>query len=115
MKVLNEPHQEAFSKELEVMKVARQAYYKAHQPNFKPEGSHDLSLTFQQMATSTNLLGTKIHEMQENLGGRKDLQPTNPAAKSSSKDIHFYRVVVPTKSLKIMGLKGINSPETLQW
>ena len=65
VKTLKQPCWEAFSKELEVMKVARQAYYKAHQPNFEQEGSYDLSSTFQQMATSTNLLGTEIPEVQE--------------------------------------------------
>ena len=35
------------------------------------------------MATSTNLLGNEIHEVQESWGGMKDLQATNQAAKSS--------------------------------
>ena len=34
-KALKEPQWEAFSKESEVVKVARWAYFKAHQPNFK--------------------------------------------------------------------------------
>ena len=32
---LKEPHSEAFSKESEVMRTARQAYYETHQPNFE--------------------------------------------------------------------------------
>ena len=82
VKTLKEHYQEAFSKESEVVKLARQAYYKAHWPNFEQEGSYDLFSSFWQMVTSTNLLGTKIHEMQESWGGRKDLWATNWAAKS---------------------------------
>ena len=73
VKALKEPHQEAFSKVTELVKVARQAYYKVHWPNFEQEGSYDLSSIFWQMATSTSLMGTKIHEVQETWGGQKDL------------------------------------------
>ena len=59
------------------MKVARWAYYKAHQPNFKQEGLYDLFFTFWQIATSTNLLGSEIHEVQESWGGWNDLQAAN--------------------------------------
>ena len=63
VKTLKELCQEAFSKELEVMKAARQAYYKAHQPNFEQEGLYALSSIFWQITTSTNLLGIKVHEV----------------------------------------------------
>ena len=72
-KALKEPHQEAFSKESEVMKAAMWAYYKVHWPNFEREASYDLSSMFWQMATSTNLLGTTIHEVHKSWGGQKDL------------------------------------------
>ena len=78
--------------------MARQAYYKTHQLNIKQEGSDDLSSTFWQMTTSANLLGTEIHKVQENWGGRRDLWATNWLTKFSSKDIHFFRIVAPTKS-----------------
>ena len=97
------------------MKVASWAYYKAHQPNFEQEEGYDLPSTFWQMATSTNLLGTEIHEVQESWDGRKDLPAANQSAKSSHKDIHFFRVVAPTELLKIMDLKGIHSPKALLW
>ena len=67
------------------------------------------------MATSTYILGNKIHGVQKSFGSRKDLQATNQAARSSSKDIYFLRVVAPTESPKIRGLKGIHSLEALQW
>ena len=111
-KALKETHQETFSKELEVVWLARWAYFKAHQPNFEQEGSYDLSPTSQQMATSMNLLGTKIHEVPESwVVGRISELPT----KLLSPDIHFFSVVAPTDLLKIMGLKGIHSPKTFQW
>ena len=109
-KALKEPHHKAFSKELAVMRMARQAYYKTHRPNFKQKGSDDLSSTFQQMATSANLLGTDIYGVQEDWGGRRDLWATNQLTKSSSKDIHFFMTVVPTELPKIMGLEGIPHP-----
>ena len=65
VKVLKEPHQESFSKESDVVKAARWAYYKAHWASFEQEGSYDLSSIFWQMTTSTNLLGTEVHEVWE--------------------------------------------------
>ena len=76
MKLLKKPHWEAFSKESEVIKVARQAYYRTHHPSFEQEGSQDLSFTFWEMATLTNLLGNEIHEVQESWTGLKDLKAT---------------------------------------
>ena len=113
-KPLKESHQEAFSKELEVVKAARWAYYSTHHPSFEQEGSHDLSSTFWEMATLTNLLGNEIHEVQESWTGQTDLKAAHQYAKSSPKDIHFFRVVLPTELPKIMGLKGIHSPKALQ-
>ena len=98
---------------MEVVEEARGAYYKAHQPNFEQEGSYDLSSSFWQMATSTNLLGTKIHEVQENWGaGRISELPTELPSPPQKTSISL-RVVMPTKLPKLMGLKGIHSPEAL--
>ena len=49
----------------------------AQWPNFEQEGSYELSSTFQQMTSSTNLLGTKIHEVQGSWVDWKDLKATN--------------------------------------
>ena len=65
------------------------------------------------MATSTDLLGSEIHEVQEDWGNRRDLWAANQFARSSSKDIHFFRTVVPNESPKIMGLEGIHLPRAL--
>ena len=114
-KALKEPHCDTFSKESAVVKAARQAYFKIHQTNFKEEGSHDLSSTFQDMASSTNLLGTKVHEVQEEWFGWQELKTANKTAKASQRDIHFFRLVAPTELPKIMGLEGIHLPKALQW
>ena len=74
-KALKELQREAVSKESDMVKVARWAYHKAQHANFKQEGLYDLSSMFQQIATSTNLLGTKVHEVQEALDCRKTSGP----------------------------------------
>ena len=68
------------------------------------------------MASSTNLLGTGVHEVMEEWSGQGELKATNKTAKASQKDIHFFRQVAPTESPKIMGLEGIQLPKALwQW
>ena len=67
------------------------------------------------MATTANLLGNEIQEVQEDWGNRRDLSAANLFSRSSSKDIHFFRIVVPTESPKIMGLAGIHLLKALQW
>ena len=67
------------------------------------------------MATSANLLGNEIHKVQEDWGGKRDLQAANQFARFSSEDIHFFRIVAPNELPKIMGLEGICSPKALQW
>ena len=67
------------------------------------------------MATSTNLLNTEVYEVQETWGSWKDFRSANQVAKASPKDIHFFWIILPMESPKIMGLKGIHSIENLQW
>ena len=96
-RALKESQRQAFSKESDVVKVARQAYQRAHRANFKQEGLCDLSSVFQQMATSTNLLGAEVYEVQEAWVGQKTSglpikQPRPPQGTSTS-----LRVVMPTE------------------
>ena len=71
---------------------------------------------FRELATSTNLMGSEVHEVKEAWTGWKDLQTTYLVAKSSPKDICFFRVMPSTESPKIIGLRGIHSPKVLcQW
>ena len=60
---LKENCQEAFSKEWELIRVARQDYYKTHQPSYEHEGSYNQSSTFRDMATSANHMGSEIHKV----------------------------------------------------
>ena len=115
VRCLKENCQEAFSKESELIRMTRWDYYKTHGPNYEHEGSHNLSSTFRDMATSANLMGSEIHKVQEVWTGWKNLQAAHHVAKTFPKDIHFFRVVPPTKLPKIMGLWGIHSPKALQW
>ena len=97
------------------MKVARWIYQKAHQANFEQEGLYNLSSIFYQMATSTNLLNSKVYEVQETWVAKKDLRAANWAARASPKDINFFQIISPKELPKIMGLKGIHSSEALWW
>ena len=98
-------------KESKHVRVARQDYYKTHQPNYEHEGSYNLSSTFRDMATSANLMGSEIHEVWIS---QKDLRVTHHVAKTSPKDICLFRVMMPSELPKIMGLRGIHSPKALQ-
>ena len=113
-KALMEPQREAFSKESDIMTVARQAEQKAHWTNFEEEGSYDLSSIFHQIATSANFLGPEVYEVQASWGGWKDLRAANQVVRASPKDIHFFWIILPTELPKIIGLKGIHSSKALQ-
>ena len=56
---------ETFSKECKLVRTAGQDYFKTHQPNYEHKGSQNLSSTFREMATSTNLMVTEVHEVQD--------------------------------------------------
>ena len=80
-----EAKQEAISNDSEVVRVAQQAYCKAHKVIFKQEGLYDLTYVFQQMALDMNLLNSEIHEVQEVWTGWTRLKATNHAAKDSTR------------------------------
>ena len=60
------------------------------------------------------LLGTDVYPVHDQWVGRKELHSIYHVIRGSAKDLHFFRMVVPLKSLKIMGLWGIHSPEALK-
>ena len=105
-RLLKESHQEAFSKDTEIVKAARQAYHLSHKGMFTQEGSYDLTLIFRQMAQETNLLNAEIHEVQEVWASGWELKAANHAAKASQWDIQFFHTVSPIESPNIMALKG---------
>ena len=115
-RLLKESHQEAFSKDTEIIKAARWAYYPSIRQMFSQEGSYDLTSIFREMARETNLLNVEIHEVWEVWAGRWELKAANNAAKASQWEIAFFCMVLPTELPNIMGLKGIHSPKALcQW
>ena len=64
------------------MKEARKEYFKRHSYNFTAEGTCNLLEVFRQMAESTNLLGTTIHEIQPVWTGPDELWQANYALRS---------------------------------
>ena len=66
------------------------------------------------MAKMVGLMGTDIHPIEDQWQGKKELHTANHVAKGSTKTFAISQVVSPIKSPKIMGLKGIHSPEALK-
>ena len=60
-------------------------------------------------------MGTKIYPIQDQWQGKKELHMANHAAKGSTKNLCYFWVVLPIELPKIMGLKGIHSPEALKF
>ena len=113
-KLLKDSHHETFDKDLDLVQVTRWAYFKAHCPEFDHENPHDLSHTFQEMANSTILLDPNVYEVWDVLTVQKHLHVAHCVARSCLRDIHFFWVVPPTESPKIIGLKGTHSPKVLK-
>ena len=65
------------------------------------------------MATSADLPGTSIHEIQASCTGPKELKQANYALQSLPKGLKSLHVVPPSESPKVMGLVGIHDPNTL--
>ena len=72
-------HSEAFSWDLELVKKAREEYFSKHSYNFITDGTHDHLEIFRQMATSAELLGTSIFEIQVVWSGLDELKQANYA------------------------------------
>ena len=63
-KVLTLSHMEAFGWDSDLVKEARKEFFSKHSYNFITEGTCNLLEIFRQMATSAELLGTSIYEIQ---------------------------------------------------
>ena len=59
-------------------------------------------------------MDTEIHLIQDQCWGKKELCTANYTVRGSAKDLHYFQVVSCLESPKIMGLKGIHSPEALK-
>ena len=75
------------------------------------EGYHNLSSVFHEMASSAHLLDSSIFKVQDTWYGRKDLRAANWAVRNLPKCIHFFRLISPLESPKIIGLQEIHSPD----
>ena len=101
---------EAFHKDLDLVRCIRQTYFRAHMLVFHKKVTHDLANIFwrwQKWQASWALNPPSSGSVV----GQKELHMANHAAKGSAKNLHYFWVVSPIKSPKIMGLKGIHSPD----
>ena len=107
-------HWEAFHKDSDLVKHIRQTYLRAHMPVFHKEVTWDLANIFGEMAKMAGLMGTKIHPVPDQWQVKEELHAANHVTKGPTKNLHYFWVVLPIKSYKIMGLKRIHSPEGLK-
>ena len=107
-------HWEAFCKDSDLVQHIRWTYFRAHLLVFHKEVTHNLANIFGEMAKMAGLMGTEIHPVQDQWQEKKELHVANHMAKGSAKILHWFQVVLPIESPKIIGLKGINSPEALK-
>ena len=70
---------EAFSQDSDLEREARREFFSKHSSNFTAEGTCNLSEIFKQMAMSTDLLATSIHEIQASWPGPNELKQVNYA------------------------------------
>ena len=111
---LGDSHHEAFCKDVDLVQHIRQTYFRTHLPSFYKEATYKLTNIFREMAEMADLLGSKVHLVQDKWKGRKELHSANYEVRGSAKDLHYFRIVSPLNSPKIMGLWGIHSPEALK-
>ena len=102
---------EAFCKDSDLVQCIRWTYFRTHLLTFYKKVTYELTNIFREMA---GLLGTEVHLVQDQWKGRKELCFVNYMVRGSAKDLHYFRVVSPLKSPKIMGLWGIHSPKALK-
>ena len=83
---------------LDLVKEAREEFFSKHSYNFITEGTHNLLEIFRQMATSAELLGTSIYEIQVSWMGPDELKQANYALRSLPKGLKFLCAVPPSES-----------------
>ena len=109
-----EPDWEAFHRDSDLVKCLRWTYFRTHPPEFHREVTYDLSDVFKEMMEMAGLIDLEFYMVQDLWWGTKELHTANYVARGSAKDLHYFWVVLPLKSPKIMGLTGIHSPEALK-
>ena len=81
---------------------------------FYKEDTYELTEVFKELAEMAGLLGTEVYPIHNQWVGKKELCSAYHIVRGSAKDLHFFRIVAPLESPKIMGLQGIHSPEALK-
>ena len=112
-KVLTGSQWEAFARDSDLVWMAREDYFKTNHPHFDYKTTCDLMDIFQDMVTSTDLLGSQIYEIQEVWGGKSELQYVNNTLKTLPKGLQFFCPISPLELPKVMGLAGIHNPGAL--
>ena len=113
-RALKPSHAKAFSQDSDFIKEAMRELFSKHSYNFITEGTCNLSEIFKQMATSTDLLGTSIYEIQASWTGPEELKQASYALRSLLKGLKIIHAVPPSESPKVMGLVRIHDPDALQ-
>ena len=98
-RTLKPNHAEAFNQDSDLVRETRREFFLKHSYNFVTNGTHNLSEVFRQMATSANLLGTSIHEIQASWTGPDELKQANYALRSLPKVWSFYMQYPPPNLL----------------
>ena len=97
-KALKPSHTKAFGQDSDLVREARREFFSKHSYIFVTEATHDLSEIFKQMATSTELLGTSIYEIQASWTGPEELKQANYALRSLCKGLSssmWYPLLCP--------------------
>ena len=97
----------------DLVKEAREEVFLKHSYNFIMDGTHNLLEIFRQIATSAELMGTSICEIQVSWTGPDKLKQANYDLRSLPKGLKFLHVVPPSESPKVMGLMGIHDLDAL--
>ena len=106
-------HAMVFSRDSDMVKVARREYFSKQSYDFTLDGTHDLSGTFKHLAARAGLLGTSICETQSPWTGPQELKQANYVLLSLPMGLKFLQAVPPSESPKVMGLMGIHDPGAL--
>ena len=107
-------HSDAFNRDSDLVKEAKAHCFATHPWDWTQRNMNDLSDIFKGLTQSADLLGKCIFEMQDSWKGPDYLKCTNYVLLDLPKGLKFLRAVSTKESPKIMGLKSINNPESLQ-
>ena len=112
---LGDPCHEAFCKDSKLVQCIRQIYFRTHVLTFHKEDTYELMEVFKELVEMAGLLGTEVYPVQDSWMGKSELHSAYYTVRGFPKDCHFFRIVLPLESPKIMGLQGIHAPKALKW